>query len=116
MRHYSEAPCLATIFVTQYWQLWVTRAFTGVAVGGALPLVFSLAGDMFPPDQRSHASSIIGLCMMIGISLGQAVAGYMGPTYGWRLPFVVVAVPGIIVAVLFFFTVSEPKRGKGGAG
>jgi len=31
----------------------------GIAVGGALPLVFSLTGDMFAPSSRSHASAAV---------------------------------------------------------
>lgn len=31
----GEGPCLATYLVTHYWQLFLTRMLTGVAVGGA---------------------------------------------------------------------------------
>ena len=34
----GEAPCLATVFVTRFWQLLLTRLLTGIAVGGAPPL------------------------------------------------------------------------------
>jgi MFS family permease len=30
----GEAPCLATLFVTRFWQLLLTRLLTGIAVGG----------------------------------------------------------------------------------
>ena len=30
----GEAPCMATVWVTQFWQLLITRMLTGVAVGG----------------------------------------------------------------------------------
>ena len=38
----GEGPCFCTIFVTQYWQLVILRALTGIAAGGALPLMYSL--------------------------------------------------------------------------
>jgi MFS family permease len=105
------------LFVTQYWQLFVLRTLTGIAVGGALPLVFSIAGDLFPSTSRSYASSMVGLCMHLGAMCGQGAAGFLGPSYGWRLPFAVVAVPGLLVAWAVATFALEPKRGgvEGGA-
>ena len=34
-----------------------------------------------------------------------------GPSWGWRAPFVVVALPTILLAILTWYTVPEPKRG-----
>jgi predicted MFS family arabinose efflux permease len=47
-----------------------------------------------------------------GISVGQAVAGYLGPTFGWRLPFLVISIPAIICAGVVYFTVKDPERGS----
>ena len=38
--------------VTQYWQFLFTRMLTGISVGGAFPLLYSLLSDMFPVTQR----------------------------------------------------------------
>ena len=107
----GQGPCLLTIFVTEYWQLFVLRTLTGIAVGGALPLVYSIAGDVFPSTSRAYASAMVGICSSLGSMTGQGVAGFMGPTYGWRLPFAVVAAPGLLVAYLVWQFAEEPKRG-----
>lgn len=39
------------------------------------------------------------------------MAGYMGPVYGWRLPFLIVSVPALACAVAVYFTVKDPERG-----
>ena len=80
-------------------------------------MVFSIAGDLFPPNSRSYASSMVGLCMHLGSGFGQGVAGFLGPDYGWRVPFAVVAVPGLIVAWGTARFMVEPQRGgvEGGA-
>jgi MFS family permease len=39
-------------FLPQYWQLFVLRTLTGISIGGALPLCFSLLGDMYPANKR----------------------------------------------------------------
>jgi hypothetical protein len=41
----GEAPCIATILVTRFWQLLLTRALTGIAIGGAWYLNLRRAGD-----------------------------------------------------------------------
>jgi len=48
----------------------------------------------------------------MGIAAGQFLAGFLGPVYGWRLPFIVVALPNFLLILLFLFTVKEPARGR----
>ncbi len=112
-------PCFLTGFVTTYTQLFWMRALTGIGIGGSLPLTYSLIGDYFSPKNRSTAAGFIGLAMGFGIAAGQIIAGFLGSSttgmfgvVGWRLPFVIVAGPAFIMAVLFMFTVKEPPRGR----
>ncbi len=60
---------------------------------------------------RHIVSAIVSAGLGAGISIGQAVAGYMGPVFGWRLPFLVVSVPAMVCAFLVYFTVKDPERG-----
>ena len=108
----GEIPCLLTGFTQTYTQLFWMRALTGIGIGGALPLTFSLVGDYFPHDRRAAAAGYLGLAMGVGIALGQLIAGFVGPTYGWRLPFILVALPNFFFGVLFWLTVKEPARGR----
>lgn len=107
----GEIPCFLTGYAQNYTQLFWLRALTGIGIGGALPLTYSLLADYFPPDRRAAAAGYVGFAMGVGIAVGQLVAGFMGPTYGWRLPFIVVATPNFFLGVLFWLTVREPKRG-----
>ena len=108
----GEGPCLATYWVKTYWQLFAVRAMTGVAVGGCLPLLFSLCGDLFPPEERAYVASFLTIATGAGIALGQIMAGTVGPTYGWRLPFLLAAAPAICLAGVLYATVKEPARGS----
>lgn len=107
----GEGPCLATYWVTTYWQLFALRAMTGIAVGGCLPLLFSLCGDLFASNERSYVASFLTIATGAGVALGQVVAGTIGPAYGWRLPFIITSVPAIALAALMYAVVDEPKRG-----
>lgn len=41
----------------------------------------------------------------------QGIASLLGPAVNWRLPFVVVAVPSLLVALIMRLTTTEPPRG-----
>jgi len=107
----GEGSCLATYFTTTYEQLFLTRALTGISVGGALPLIASVLGDLYQAKDRSVVMAAVGIGTGIGIALGQGIAGFVGPIYGWRLPFLIVSVPAIICALLVLITVRDPERG-----
>ncbi len=42
----GAAPCLATYWVTEFWELLLLRTLTGISVGASFPLIFSLLGDL----------------------------------------------------------------------
>jgi MFS family permease len=107
----GEGACLLTYFSTTYSQLYVCRAITGFSVGGALPLIYSVLGDLFASDERHAVSAVVGVGTGAGIALGQGVAGFLGPTFGWRLPFLIVSVPALVCALLVLLTVTDPERG-----
>ena len=98
---------LATDFATLFW----TRAMAGIAVGGLMPLAFSLLGDIFPPSKRAWVAGALGMAMGCGVGTGQNLAGLVGPVCGWRVPFIIAAVPAILVSFATFFFAEEPIRG-----
>ena len=108
----GEGPCILTIFVTRYWQLFLLRLLTGISIGGCLPLIFSLLSDMYEHEQRSLVSAVVQVAVGLGIAAGQGVAGYVGPWLGWRWPFVIVAIPAILCAGIMYATTEEPERGS----
>lgn len=108
---FGETSCLATYWARNYTELFVCRVLTGVSIGGATPIIFSLLADFYPGSSRVTVSSVIGISMSSGIAIGQLVSGVLGPTYGWRLPFLVVALPAQACALLILLTATEPPRG-----
>lgn len=112
----GQAACLLSGVVKTYEQLYWARALTGVGIGGAFPLIYSLLGDYFPPARRASANAAIGLAMGLGVAFGQMMAGMLAPSHGWRLPFILVAAPGIALNFLFALVAKEPLRGRHEAG
>lgn len=112
----GQAACLASGLSRSYEQLYWARALTGVGIGGAFPLIYSLLADMFPPHRRASANAAIGLAMGLGIACGQLLAGMLVQRHGWRLPFIAVAVPGLVCNLLYALLACEPRRGQNEAG
>lgn len=111
----GAAPCLATAFVKNADQFVLLRALTGFGIGAVIPLTYSLIGDLFGAKTRVTAVAYMGLATGLGIAIGQVFAGIAGPTLGWRMPFVAVAVPNLLLATLFALIAKEPARGSGEA-
>lgn len=105
-------PCFLSGFVRNYEQLLVLRALTGIGIGGVTPITFSLIGDYFSRKNRSMAAAWIVLVQGLGVAVGQMVAGFIGPEYGWRLPFIIVASPLFLIAIIFWIGMEDPPRGK----
>lgn len=74
------------------------------------PSAASLIGDYYPPDQRGKAFSIQQVMLLAGAGVGVGLGGFIGTNWGWRPALVVVAVPGLLVAMLVY-RLREPKRG-----
>lgn len=98
--------------------LTLALARVGVAAGEATasPSIMSLIGDQFSPQRRGTALGFIMMGTALGVSLGAYIAGTVTEHYGWQWAFVAMGAPGIIVAILFRFTVKEPPRGAFEAG
>lgn len=107
----GEGPCILTLFVKEYWQLFFLRLLTGISLGGAPPLVFSLLGDLYESRYRSSVSAAVQVATGIGLAAGQGISGITGPVLGWRAPFVFVSVPTVLLAIVMVLTTEEPQRG-----
>lgn len=91
--------------------LLIARVGVGIGEAGCSPPIHSLISDMYPEEERGTALSTYALGIPIGAAIGTLVGGWIGEYFGWRMAFLVVGLPGIIVAIVVFFTVREPPRG-----
>jgi predicted MFS family arabinose efflux permease len=57
------------------------------------------------------ALTIFCLGAPIGAWLGADMAGAVANAYGWRAAFLVLGIPGVLLAALIMLTIREPKRG-----
>ncbi|MEP7243840.1 MAG: MFS transporter [Gammaproteobacteria bacterium] len=95
-----------------YWQLLIARFGVGVGEAGGTPPATSILADKFPPGRRPMALTIFAIGASLGAWLGSSVAGSVAEKYGWRAAFLVLGIPGVVVALIVWLTVREPKRGE----
>jgi predicted MFS family arabinose efflux permease len=86
------------------------RVGVGVGEAGGSPPAISLISDYVSPERRASALALFSMGVPVGILIGFLAGGYLREYIGWRLAFVVVGLPGILVAVLVYLTVREPYR------
>jgi predicted MFS family arabinose efflux permease len=95
-----------------YLQFLLSRIGAGVGEAGATPPSTSIVSDCFPPERRLMALSVFALGAPIGAWLAADVAGAFAQTNGWRWAFYALGVPGLLLGLLVFLTIREPKRGR----
>jgi len=108
-------------------QLFLARVGVGVGEATLNPSAFSLISDYFPRERRGRAVSFYNMGVSIGAGIAMIVGGWIiaavsdappvvlpviGELFAWQTVFLVVGLPGLIVAALMT-TVREPtRRGK----
>lgn len=98
-------------FVQGFWTFLLVRMGIGIGEASYAPAANSLIGDMFPANKRSRAMGIFMLGLPLGLTLAFFTIGYMVKAFdSWRAPFIIAAVPGLILAFFMFF-IREPQRG-----
>jgi len=111
-------------FARNFWQLFAARVGVGVGEAALSPAAFSLIADSFPPERLGRALSVYsvgvyfgsGLAFIIGGAVIHLVANatditlpLLGAIRPWQLSFVVVGLPGLLIAA-WVFTIREPGR------
>ncbi|HEY5411793.1 MAG TPA: MFS transporter [Caulobacteraceae bacterium] len=94
-----------------YWQLLIFRMGVGVGEGGSSPAAHSLLSDHYPRERRATALAVYSAGVPFGIMLGAAIGGWIADTFSWRLAFIVLGLPGLVLALLTRLTLKEPIRG-----
>ena len=115
-------------WAASFWQLFLARVGVGVGEAALTPAAYSMIADYFPKDRLGRALAVYqsgaflgaALAFILGGAVIAAVTAFVAdnPDFsipllpdvqGWRLVFLVVGAPGLLVA-LWMFTVREPSR------
>ena len=98
-------------YTASFWQLLIARIGVGVGEAGTGPSINSIIADLYPPKQRASALAIYSAGLNVGLLFAFFGGGWIAQAYGWRMAFLVSGLPGLVLVLLFLFTVEEPQRG-----
>jgi len=112
-------------FVTGFGSLFASRMAVGIGEAALSPGALSMIADSFPRKKRGAPIAVYSTALALGAGLasllGASILAYakqvpdlhflgIGPLSPWRFTFLVVSLPGFVIAPLFFL-LREPPRG-----
>lgn len=93
-----------------YVQLVIARMGVGLGEAGGSPPSHSLLTDYVEPQRRARAMSWLSIGALVGLGGGVLYGGWASDVMGWRWALISVALPGIVLALVFLLTVEDPPR------
>ena len=109
-----------------YWWLFLARVGVGVGEATLSPAAYSLISDYFKKSHLAKALSIYTVGVTLGSGLAYMIGGQvvawaknvgelhvtgLGALQGWQVTFLMVGIPGLIVAALMFTVIEPPRQG-----
>ncbi|MEZ5042206.1 MAG: MFS transporter [Saprospiraceae bacterium] len=107
-----------------YWQFFLARVGVGVGEAALSPAAYSIISDYFPKERRATAIGVYSMGIFIGASMAYLLGGWIigytqdvaflkvpvvGTVKPWQLVFILLGMPGLLIALLMF-TIKEPLR------
>ncbi len=118
---------LATAFsglAGKFWHLFLARMMVGAGEATLSPAAFSMIADSFPPERRGKPIGFYSAALSLGAGIASLIGGgvllwakttpslslpIVGEVAPWQATFFAVGLPGLLLAMVFFF-VREPVR------
>jgi MFS family permease len=99
-----------------FTHLLFLRIGVGVGEAGGSPPSHSMISDIFPRRRRAFALSVFSMGVYFGYLVAYSFGGWVAEDLGWRTTFIVVGLPGVLLALMVAATIKEPPRGLAEAG
>jgi MFS family permease len=111
--------CLFWSFVTvttgwcgKLWQFITVRALEGFGETFYFPASLSLISDYHGRGTRSRAMSFHQSGVYMGTILGSWLGAWFAQHYGWRIGFYCFGLSGMVLALILYRFLREPRRGQ----
>ncbi len=121
--------CIATAtcgLARNYGQLFLARIGVGVGEASLTPSALSLISDYFPRQQRGRAIAFYNMGISLGVGVAMTLGGlvvayameapsldvpFIGEIKPWQRVFLLVGLPGLLIALLMITVREVPRRG-----
>jgi len=114
---FATAACAMT---KNFTQLFSMRAVVGAGEAAYTSGGHAMIAAYFPEEKRATMNGLFTAAIPMGTAIGVILGGVIAVKLGWRYAFGLLAIPGLIVAILFFWvkdykTVMITKKAGAGA-
>lgn len=93
-----------------FLHLLLARIGVGFGEAGCNPAAHSLITASVPPEKRASAFAVFNLGIPLGTLAGLVLGGLLVERIGWRATFLVAGAPGVLLSIVVFLTIREPRR------
>lgn len=93
--------------------LFAARSVVGMGEAGGMPLSLSLTAARYAPHERAAATGWITAGQAFGSIAGAFLTGWLIAWAGWRSAFLVLGLPGLLLALVMGLTLREPATARG---
>lgn len=100
MWSFATALCALT---GNFVQLFMARLLIGIGEAGYAPGGSAMISGLYPIDRRARMMGIWNASIPLGSAIGVLLGGMIAARLGWKNAFGLVAIPGLIIAILFLF-------------
>jgi len=101
----------AAALAQNFTQLFGLRMILGVGEASYATVAPTIITDLYPRKSRSKMLAFFYVAIPVGYALGYILGGELGVRFGWRMAFLMVGLPGFLMALSIFF-IKEPTRGQ----
>ena len=89
--------------------LTVLRFFVGFGVTGLFAVATPLIQEFVPASKRGWISGLSQVLIPLGVLMGAALGGYLGPIIGWRGLFAIGLLPASLILLILAWVPESPR-------
>ncbi len=94
---------IASAFTRSFTEIFIVRTLLGVGIAAFATGGLALLSGLYPIQKRARILGLWQMSIPFGTAVGVALGGVVAVTLGWRYAFGLIAAPGLVFAILFFF-------------